>query len=67
MVGVDTHVVTLEVEGILAVFDMLQFILMQVGPPPQPGVDNMREPFTSGDLGTKHRKTSVNYIMSSLS
>lgn len=52
MIGVDTHVVTLEVEGKLAVFDMLQFVLMQVGPPPQPGIDDMRESFTSSHLGT---------------
>lgn len=50
MIGVDTHVVTLEVKGKLAVFDMLQFILMQVRPPPQPCVDYMREPFTSSHL-----------------
>lgn len=52
VIGVDTHIVTLEVEGKLAVFDVLQFILMQVRPPPQPGIYHMREPFTSGHLGT---------------
>lgn len=50
MIGVDTHVVTLEVEGKLAVFDVFQFILMQVRPPPQPGIDYMGEPFTSSHL-----------------
>lgn len=50
VIGVDTHIVTLEVKGKLAVFDMLQFILMQVRPPPQPGIDDMREPFTSSHL-----------------
>lgn len=50
MIGVDTHIVTLEVKGKLAVFDVLQFILMQVRPPPQPGIDDMREPFTPGHL-----------------
>lgn len=52
MIGVDTHIVTLEVEGKLAVFDVLQLILMQVRPPPQASINHMREPFTSGHLQT---------------
>lgn len=55
---VDTHIVTLEVKGILAVFDVLQFILVQVRPPPQPGINNMRESFTSGHLGTTTTTTT---------
>lgn len=50
MIGVDTHTVTLQVKGKLAVFDVLQFILMQVRPAPQPGIDYMREAFTSCHL-----------------
>lgn len=50
MIRVDTNIVTLEVKGKLAVFDVLQFVLMQVRPPPQPGIDYMREPFTSSHL-----------------
>lgn len=50
MVGVDTHTVTLEIKGKLAVFDVLQFILMQVWPPPQSGIDYMGKPFTASHL-----------------
>lgn len=52
VIRVDTHIVTLEVKGKLAVFDVLQFILMQVRPPPEPGIDYMRKPFTSSHLRT---------------
>ncbi len=52
VIGVDTHIVTLKVKGKLAVLDVLQFILMQVWPPPQAGINHMREPFTSSHLGT---------------
>lgn len=52
MIRVDAHIVTLEVKGKLAVFDMLQFILMQVRPPPQTGINHVREPFTSSHLQT---------------
>lgn len=68
VIGVDTHVVTLEVEGKLAVFDMFQFILVQVRPPPQPGVDYMGEAFTSSHLGTttttqrKNTGTELNHL-----
>lgn len=64
VIGVDTHIVTLEVKGKLAVFDVFQFILMQVRPPPQPGVDYMREPFTSSHLGTTttKRKNTANRV-----
>lgn len=51
VIGVDTHTVTLEVEGKLAIFDVLQFIFMQVWPTPQPGVDYMWETFASSHLG----------------
>lgn len=52
VVGVDTHAVTLEVKCKLAVFDMLQFVFMQVRPSPQSGIDYMREAFTSCHLKT---------------
>lgn len=60
MVGVDTHAVTLEVKGKLAVFDVLQFIFMQVRPPPQSGIDYMREAFTSRHLGTTTQRRESN-------
>lgn len=50
MIGVHAHTVTLEVKGKLAVFHVLQFILMQVRPAPQPCIDYMREAFTSSHL-----------------
>lgn len=56
VVGVDTHVVTLEVKGILAAFDVLQFILVQVRPPPQPRVDNVGEAFAPGYLCTERKE-----------
>lgn len=65
MIGVDAHIVTLEVKGKLAVFDMLQFILMQVRPPPQPGIDDMREAFTSSHLGFNTTTTEEEYRSSS--
>lgn len=56
MIGVDAHIVTLEVKGKLAAFDVLQFILVQVGPPPQPCVDNVGEAFTPSDLRTERKE-----------
>lgn len=50
VVGVDTHVVTLEVKGKLAAFDVLQLILMQVRPPPQARIDDVGEAFTPSHL-----------------
>lgn len=67
VVRVDTHVVSLEVERILAVLDVLQLILMQVGPAPQAGVDNMGEAFTPGNLVTKHRMNTGRRALITLS
>ena len=50
MVGVHTDAVRLQVECELAVLDLLELVLVQVGPAPDPGVDNMRKPFSSGNL-----------------
>ena len=52
VVRVDTHGVTLEVEGKLAVLDMLQLVLVEVRPPPDPSVDHVREPLTPRHLRT---------------
>ena len=49
MVGVDADRVGLEVEGVLAVLDLLQLVLVQVRPPPDARVDHVREP-----LPTRH-------------
>ena len=50
MVRVDADGVRLEVEGVLAVLDLLQLVLVQVGPPPDAGVDHVREPFPARNL-----------------
>lgn len=50
VVRVDADGVRLEVEGVLAVLDLLQLVLVQVGPPPDAGVDHMREPFPARNL-----------------
>lgn len=50
VVGVDTHVVALEVKGKLAAFDVLQLILMQVRPAPQARIDDVGEAFTPSHL-----------------
>lgn len=54
VVRVDAHGVTLEVEGKLAVLDMLQLILVQVRPPPDSCVDHVREP-----LAPRHLQAAV--------
>lgn len=43
MVRVDAHAVILEVEGVLAELDVLQFVLVEVRPAPQPRVNDVRE------------------------
>ena len=54
MVRVDADGVRLEVEGVLAVLDLLQLVLVQVGPPPNPGVDHVWKPLaTWKDEGAK--------------
>lgn len=45
MVGVNTHIVILQVEGVLAELDMLEFILVEVWPAPQPCINHMRKAF----------------------
>ena len=50
MVGVDADAVLLQVKGILAVLDVLQLVLVQVRPAPNPGVDDVGEAFAPCDL-----------------
>lgn len=57
MVRVYTDAVALQVEGKLAVFDVLQLILVKVGPSPQTGVDHVRETFTSSHLKDNRKDT----------
>ena len=50
MVGVDADAVLLQIKGILAVLDVLQLVLVQVWPAPDPGVDDVGEAFAPCDL-----------------
>ena len=52
VVGVDADRVALEVEGELAELDVLELVLVQVGPPPDACVDDVRETLPSGHLQT---------------
>ena len=64
VVGVDADRVGLEVEGVLAVLDLLQLVLVQVGPPPDAGVDHVREPFPARNLDKeKLNLTTINYLI----
>lgn len=56
VVGVDANAVALQVESVLAVFHVFELVLVQIGPPPQTGVDNVREAFTSSHLKKKQKK-----------
>ena len=57
VVGVDADRVGLEVEGVLAILDLLQLVLVQVGPPPYARVDHVREP-----LPARHLENNVKQI-----
>lgn len=50
MIGIHTDRITLEVKSILAEFDMLQLIFMQVWPSPYSSINNMWKPFPSCHL-----------------
>lgn len=50
VVGVDAHVVCLEVEGVLAVLHVLQLVLVEIGPAPEACVNHMGETFSPSYL-----------------
>lgn len=50
VVRVHAHAVRFQIEGELAVLDLLELVLVKVGPSPDPGVDDMRKSFPCGDL-----------------
>jgi len=57
MVRVHTHIVTLQVEGILAILGMAEFILVEIWPVPNLRVDHMGKPFPTSHLcGYVHRQ-----------
>ena len=47
VVGVDADRIGLEVEGVLAVLDLFQLVLVQVRPTPYPRVDHVGKPLAS--------------------
>lgn len=50
VVRIDADVVLLEVEGKLAVLDLLQLVLVQIGPPPDFGVKYVWKELPPGNL-----------------
>lgn len=50
VVGVHTHAVILQVEGVLTKLDMFQFVFVQVWPTPQAGINDVRETLSTGNL-----------------
>ena len=50
MVGIHTDRVGFQVESVLAILDLLQLILVQVWPSPDPSVDDVRETLPSSNL-----------------
>lgn len=54
MVGVDTYIVVLQVKGVLAELDMLEFIFVEVRPTPQPCINDVRKTFPSCHLRREH-------------
>lgn len=46
VIGVDTYIVVLEIEGILAELDMFELVFVEVWPTPQSSVDDMRKAFS---------------------
>ena len=59
VVRVDADGVRLEVEGVLAVLDLLQLVLVQVGPPPDAGIDHVREPFPARNLDKEKLQVNI--------
>ena len=54
MVRVDTHIILLQTEGKLAGVNGLELmVILQVWPPPQPTVDDMRETLVKGTQATR--------------
>lgn len=52
MVRIDTDRVRLQIKRVLAVFHLLQLVLVEIRPAPDPGVDDVREAFSTGHLET---------------
>ena len=50
MVRIDAYGIGLEVESKLAVFDLFQFVLVQIWPSPNPGINHVWKTFAAGNL-----------------
>lgn len=53
MVRVNADTVTLKVEGVLTKLGMTKLVLMEVGPTPYTGIDDMGKSLTPGNLRRK--------------
>ena len=52
MIGIDTYIVEFKIEWVSAYWQMLEFIFVQVRPPPQSGIDDVREALAACHLQT---------------
>lgn len=53
VVRIHAHRVTFQVKRKLAVFHVLQLVLVQIGPAPYSGVDHVRETFATSNLNNQ--------------
>lgn len=50
VIRIDTYTVALQIKRILTIFYMFQFILVKIWPPPETGVDDVRETLPASHL-----------------
>jgi hypothetical protein len=50
VVRIHTHRITLQVKSKLTKLDMFELVLMQIWPPPNSSIYDMREAFSAGNL-----------------
>ena len=64
VIRIHANGVGLQVERVLAVLHLLQLVLVQVRPAPDPGVDHMGKAFSPGNLGKENMNKSLptNYV-----
>lgn len=61
VVGVNTHVIVLQIERILTELDVLEFILVEVRPSPQTSVYDMRETLPPSHLRSNDNTSCQQY------
>ena len=64
VIRIHANGVGLQVERVLAVLHLLQLVLVQIRPAPDPGVDHMGKAFSPGNLGKENMNKSLptNYV-----